>query len=148
MMEPAAHYFGRLLLWAETALKGEQLRFLDHANENYARLYGVMSEIKAKEIDVKAMEGGVTSIQPEEDNALIRVLRTAVAAMVREHKQAAKSKKLNPEFELIDQENKIRLRTTLQQTKDMLREFGLSTIIDEYTRTLLRVSTNGEKELA
>ena len=139
MLKPAADYFGRLLLWVETALKGEHLPFLDYSNSNYAGLYSIMAEVKAKEIDVQKGETNdtVQTIEPEQDNALIRVLRTTTAAMVRIHKHATKGNPLGNVPDLIDPEDRIRLHTSLQQTVDTLREFGMGSLVEEYTRTHL-----------
>lgn len=138
MLNPAAEYFGRLLLWAETALQGPDLAFVEHVgNDDYADLYGVMSKVKASEIDVRRGEGSeIRVIEPATDNGVVRVLRTAATAMVHEHRQPTKRAGTNTRFVLID-EGRIRLRTTTQQTYETLRELEFGDLIEEYHKTSL-----------
>jgi hypothetical protein len=138
MLTAAAEYFGRLLLWAETALQGPDLAFVEHAtDEDYAGLYGVMSKVKAGEIEKQRGEGNeVVPIQPGFDNALVRVLRTAATAMVHEHRQPSKQTYANGHFVLIDH-GLIRLRTTSQQINETLRELEFGSMIEEYRKTSL-----------
>jgi hypothetical protein len=135
MLNPAAEYFGRLLLWAESALQGPDLTFMEHATaDDYADLYGVMSKVKAAEIDTRRGEGNeVRAIDPASDNGVVRVLRTAATAMVHEHRHPGKQ---NHRFVLVD-DGRIRLRTTAQQTYDTLRELEFGSIIEEYRKTSL-----------
>jgi hypothetical protein len=138
MLNPAAEYFGRLLLWAETTLQGPDLAFMEHATgDDYAALYGVMSRVKAGEIDAQRGEGSeVVPIEPSLDNGLIRVLRTAATAMVHEHRHPGKPSSPNSRFVLIDH-GRIRLRTTSQQTYETLRELEFGSMIEEYRKTSL-----------
>jgi hypothetical protein len=138
MLNPAGEYFGRLLLWAETALQGPDLTFVEHApGDDYADLYGVMSRVKASEIDARRGEGSeVRAIEPASDNGVVRVLRTAATAMVHEHRQPGKRATQNSRFVLVD-DGRVRLRTTSQQTHDTLRELDFGSIIEEYRKTSL-----------
>jgi hypothetical protein len=138
MLKPAGEYFGRLLLWAETALQGEDLSFMDHsATEDYADLYAAMAEVKAAEIDAGRGDGQeARTIQPAEDNGLVRLLRAAASAMVHEHNEPRRGLRRNPRFTLVE-DGRIRLRTTSQQTEDSLRELELGREIEEYRSTRL-----------
>jgi len=138
MLPLAAEYFGRLLLWAETALQGADLAFVAHANEDdYADLYGVMSKVKATEIDSRRGEGTeVRPIESASDNGLVRVLRAAATAMVHEHRQPAKRTATTSRFILVE-DGQVRLRTSTQQTYETLRELEFGGLIEEYHRTSL-----------
>ncbi|HEX8297747.1 MAG TPA: hypothetical protein VF594_01190, partial [Rubricoccaceae bacterium] len=88
-LQPAAvEYFGRLLLWAASALRDGSdgrgvLHLVDfHADGDYALLQGKMS---AKGLDVDAPAEGEAAADPAGDNALARLLRTALAAEVSAH---------------------------------------------------------------
>lgn len=135
MKRPAAAYFGRILLWAETALAGEGLRFIDRSNGSYAFLYEAMSNVSVQEIDVvQDASGEVRTVETETDNALVRLMRTALAALVQAHTRASHGGARNRGVALLEKEV-IRTHTTLQQVKDSLHDFGLGGVIEEYTRT-------------
>jgi len=138
MLSPATEYFGRLLLWAETALQSTDTTFLELATtDDYSDLFGAMSRVKAEEIDSARGEGSeARPIEPLQDNGLVRVLRTAITAMVHQHRQPGRVDRRNGGFVLVEND-RIRLRTTSQQTCDTLREIEMGGVIEEYRRTAL-----------
>lgn len=131
MSEKAAEFFGRHLLWTETALKGEGLSFVDYKEGSYARLYDAMSDVKTEEID-RGKSGG--QLQPQEDNATVRVLRTAAAALTHDHRRT-NDKGLLGRVSLFDEKGSIPLRITNQQVRQALRSFNRSSVKAEYTKT-------------
>lgn len=134
--QDAGAYFGRLLLWAERALRPKALPLFDYRATHYAGLHATMSDIKTREIDVHDTEAEVPF---ERDNALVRLLRAATSALIHHHKQNTRGKSLNDPVKLFD-ESQIRLNTSYQQTKDTLRDLSLGSIIDEYTSTAMASS--------
>ncbi|MFB6271956.1 MAG: hypothetical protein ABEL51_03575, partial [Salinibacter sp.] len=78
--EKVAEFMGRHLLWAETAMKGKGLSFVDYEKGSYARLYDAMSEVTAEEIEVSD-QGSGGRLEFDADNALIRLLRASIAAL-------------------------------------------------------------------
>jgi hypothetical protein len=141
MLRHAGEYFGRLLLWAEGALTGENLSFLEQTpSSDYADMHTAMADVSAADVDTQRGEGNETvMVQPQMDNAVVRVLRTAAHAMVREHRERTRRIFVNPRFTLVSEgpDGRIQIRTTQQETEDLLRDLDLSTIIDEYRRTRL-----------
>lgn len=131
MNEKAAEFFGRHLLWTETALKGEGLSFVDYEEGSYARIYDAMSEVEPDEID-HGRDG--SRLQPEQDNALARALRTAAAALTYDHRRT-NDKGLLSRISLFDEDSGIPLRITKQQVRQALRSFNRSDVETEYTKT-------------
>ena len=137
-LRPAAvGYFARLLLWAATAFRSSpdhpDLRLLDFSSEgNYARIYAAMSNRDAAELDRDA-EGD--TIQPADDNALVRALRTALAAFVAEHQSEKKITKLDP-VALVEPDGRVRLKMTLDEVRSALREERLGDITTAFTSTV------------
>jgi len=131
--EEVAEFMGRHLLWAETAMKGEGLSFVDYESGSYARLYDAMSEVRAEEIDVNDQESG-GRLEFEADNALIRLLRAATAALTYDDRRSTKGGLLD-RISLLDEAGRIPIRITKQQVRKTLRTFNRENIIDAYTRT-------------
>ena len=135
----AVEYFGRLNLWAASALlDGEDgaLHLLTHLpDSDYAILQGEMAKLNAADVDAPAP--GEQVFQPEQDNALARLLRTALAAEVNAHERTRdKGIVIGRDFELLKpQDGRIELRITTQQVRDALRNEGLGAIAAEYTGT-------------
>ncbi len=128
-----AEYFGRLLLWAEGAFSGEDLNLLVPVPDlDYSGLYGAMNRFDAN--DVNTVEG--TTITAEADNALVRLLRTALTAMVAEdEKRRQKGRITGDALRLVEEDGRIGLRISTQAVRDALAEERLSAVAAEYTRT-------------
>jgi hypothetical protein len=129
----AAEYFGRLLLWADGALTGDDLRLLTLVPDlDYSGLYGAMNRFDAA--DVNRVEG--VTIEAGADNALVRLLRTALTAMVAEVERTRR-KGANPAdpFHLVEPDGRVGLRISSQQVRDALAAERLGGVADEYTRT-------------
>ncbi|HEX9951711.1 MAG TPA: hypothetical protein VGB53_08080 [Rubricoccaceae bacterium] len=138
-LRPAAvEYFGRLLLWAASALRDGTdgrgvLHLVDfHADGDYALLQGKMS---AKGLDVDAPAEGAAAADPSGDNALARLLRTALAAEVAAHERTGAKGVVAGEFALVDADGRIGLRITPEQVRQALAAERLGEVADEYTRT-------------
>ncbi len=135
----AVEYFGRLNLWAASALldgEGGALHLVTHLpDSDYAILQGEMSKMDAA--DVNAPAPGEQVFQPEQDNALARLLRTALAAEVNAHERSRdKGIVIGRDFALLEpQDGRIGLRITTQQVRDALRNEGLGAIAAEYVGT-------------
>ncbi|MFB6278649.1 MAG: hypothetical protein ABEK75_04035 [Salinibacter sp.] len=128
-----AEFMGRHLLWAETALKGQTFSFVEYENGSYARLYDAMGEVEVKEINATASGGG--SVEEDKDNALIRLLRGAVAAFLYDD-QRKTSGGLLDRISLFDVNGShVPIRITKQQIRQALRSFDRERVVDEYTRT-------------
>jgi hypothetical protein len=134
LQSKAAEYFGRVLLWADTSLHGEGLKFVDRADGSYAYVYEIMSDVAPDEIDTTRANGTAQSIPFNQDNALARSLRAALVALVRTHTLASEEGARNEGTALVDNDV-IRMQTTLAQIKDTLYAFSLGNVIEEYTRT-------------
>jgi hypothetical protein len=134
LQSKAAEYFGRVLLWADTSLHDEGLKFVDRADGSYAYVYEIMSDVAPDEIDTTRANGTAQSIPFNQDNALARSLRAALVALVRTHTLASEEGARNEGTALVDNDV-IRMQTTLAQIKDTLYAFSLGNVIEEYTRT-------------
>ena len=131
--EEVAEFMGRHLLWAETAMKGDGLSFVDYEQGSYARLYDAMSEVTAEEIEVSD-EGSGGRLEFDADNVLIRLLRASTAALTYDDRRTTKSGLLD-RISLLDEAGSIPIRITKQQVRKTLRTFNRENIIDAYTRT-------------
>lgn len=136
MAGEVAEYFGRLLLWAETALKGDDLALVDYRNADYAAVHHGMCTLS--EGDVDAIGGGASAnIQPEDDNALIRTLRAALLAMVQLRRGDIRLRLPIEGFRLLDSEKKIPLCITRAEIEDTLGGHQLPNVAGAFTRTLI-----------
>ncbi len=134
----AVEYFGRLLLWASSALRdGErgELSLIEHLpGEDYTLLQGEMGKINQADVNV-ASDGG-QRFEPESDNALARLLRTALAAAVSAHERTrAKDGRVSGTFSLTESDQRIGLRITPRQVVEALTQARLASVADEYTGT-------------
>lgn len=132
MEKDVTEYFGRLLMWADTALRGEALHLLDLINEDYASLYGSMAKLKARDLD----NHNGSTIEAEKDNALVRLMRTAVTAMVVEHERTRQGPiVLGQAFRVSEADTRIGLRVTVEQVRSTLQDTALQEVVQEYGRT-------------
>ncbi len=138
-LRPAAvEYFGRLLLWAASTFRDGAdgrgvLHFPEyHADGDYVLLQGEMSR---KGLDVDAPAPGEATVDPTRDNALARLLRTALAAEVSAHERTGKGGVVAGVFSLVDADGRIGLRITPEQVRGALAAERLGDVADEYTRT-------------
>jgi hypothetical protein len=131
MEEEVAEFFGRHLLWAETALKGEGLHFVDYQKGSYARLYDTMSGVEPEEVSV---ERSGRRLEPDQDNALVRLLRASAAALVYDARRSSESGLLD-RVSLLDEDGAASIRITERQVRKALQSFGRPGVVDEYTRT-------------
>lgn len=145
-LRPAAvEYLARVHLWAALALRdgGDgALHLITHLpDQDYTYLQGEMSRMDARDVDAPAP--GAEAVDPARDNALARLLRTALAAEVNAHERNRASEGVVAgDFSLIEPgDGRIGLRVTVQQIEDALRHNGLGTLSDEYTRTVPRAAT-------
>ena len=130
-------YFGRLLLWSRTALRGEDLKLVQYGQRNnYARVYNGMSILGADDINQVLINGERQPIQPGKDNALIRFLRGVLATMTRLKGDDTRIKKKTKKLQLTTEDGAIPLGIQDAHVSQSLREEGLSDIIDGYVRTL------------
>jgi hypothetical protein len=132
----AAAFFGRLLLWAASALRdGDVLHLLTHlTGEDYTLLQGEMGRIKTADVSVSAE--GAQTFDPAADNALARLLRTALAAAVSAHERTrAQDGRVAGTFALAEADRRIGLRITPQQVAEALGDARLGAVPDEYTGT-------------
>ena len=133
----AVDYFGRLLLWAASALRDGAdgkgvLHLVDfHADGDYMNLQGEMAR---KGLDVDAPAAGEARVDPNADNALARLLRTALAAEVASHEQPGRGG-VNGVFALVDPDGRVGLRITPEQVRNALAAERLGDVAAEYTRT-------------
>ena len=140
----AVEYFGRLLLWAASALRDGAdgrgvLHFVDfHADGDYMLLQGEMAR---KGLDVDAPAPGAATADPTADNALARLLRTALAAEVSAHERTGGKGVVAGVFALVDADGRIGLRITPEQVRQALAAERLGDVADEYTRTAMAAST-------
>ena len=137
LRQDAVEYFGRLLLWSASALRDGAdgrgvLHFVDfHADGDYMNLQGEMSR---KGLDVDAPAAGEAKVDPNADNALARLLRTALAAEVSSHEQPGRGG-VNGVFALVDPDGRVGLRITPEQVRNALAAERLGDVAAEYTRT-------------
>ena len=133
LLRPAADYFGRLLLWAETALiHGPDLALADHdAAADYATVYTEMERLKAAAVDTVQEAHGTRQVPPEEDNGLARLLRAALAAMLLQQ-QSGKGG-----FSLFSpQTGRVPLAVTRDQVLRVLEQENLGRIEEAFTKTM------------
>lgn len=139
----AVEFFGRLLLWAATALRdGDDgrgvLHFVDFMPDgDYTLLQGEMSR---KGLDVDAPAAGESAADPTQDNALARLLRTALAAEVSAHERSGGKGVVAGVFSLVEPDGRVGLRITPEQVRDALAAERLGDVADEYTRTVGRAA--------
>lgn len=139
-LRPAAvEYFARLHLWSAHALRdGDQgvLHLITHfPDKDYVYLQGEMARMNARDVDVPSPGG--EALDTNKDNALARLLRTALAAEVNAHERTrANDGKIAGDFVLVEpNDGRIGLRVTVPQIEDALRRGGLGDLVDEYSRT-------------
>jgi len=85
--------------------------------------------------DVETQPDG-DDIQPEGDNALVRMHRAALATMLRLHHRDIRLKVSVEEFQLTgDNRGRIALNLRAQHVRQALREAHLGDVADEFTRT-------------
>jgi hypothetical protein len=135
MREPVAEYFGRLLMWTETALKGEDLSLVDYSDTDYAAVHQAMASIGEDDIGNVGSNGTARRISPEEDNAMIRTLRGALAAMIRLHHNDVRVKVAVDDFELVNSKQRFPLAITRPEIETAMRRNGLTGVLEEHTRT-------------
>ncbi len=143
-LRPAAvEYFGRLLLWAGSALRDGAdgrgvLHFVDfRPDDDYRALFGEMSR---KGLDVDAPAQGAAAVDPSRDNALARLLRTALAAEVSAHERTGRGGIVAGVFSLVEPDGRIGLRITTDQVRGALANERLGDVADEYSRTATAVA--------
>ncbi|WP_022836409.1 hypothetical protein [Salisaeta longa] len=134
MRTEVAEYFGRLLLWAETALNGPSIDLLDYDDSDYAAVHSAMSQISPDDVNTRHAKGESRTIAPDEDNAMIRTLRAALAAMIRLSNNDRRVKTKVATFNLI-KGNRIPLAITRGDVEAALSRNGLHSVPDGYTRT-------------
>lgn len=140
MQQDVADYFGRLLLWAETALKGEHLALVDYADSDYVAIHQGMNALKKGDVDTVRTNGTVSQVQPEEDNALIRTLRAALTTMVRVHNSDIRLKVPVEAFSLVDGDGRIPLSISRAHVEQALNAHRLQGVSDSFTRTAMPAS--------
>ena len=130
MERVAAEYFARLFLWSDYVLVGESLSLIEYGSSNYGRLISVMDSLKDVDIDL--------SEDPQEDNALVRLLRGAITSMVKEYTRSSLVRYRGDPFELYGSDGRIHLPLTRGQLEDVLagHDLNLINIMEEYSRTL------------
>lgn len=132
MERDIAEYFGRLLLWAETALKGDGLSLVDYQNGDYAGIHQAMSSLDDADVNSVQTNGRTRKIPPNDDNAMVRTLRAALASMARLHHNDVRVKVDVEQFELIDGEQRIPLAITVQDVQRALQRNGLQGIVQAH----------------
>jgi len=136
MKEHAAEYFGRLLLWADTALTGTGLSLMDYRQrQDYAMVYQAMNHLRSGDVDTVQKEGEIQEIQPENDNALIRFLRGALVSMMRLHNRDVRLKVDPGQFNLVEENGRIPLAISRHQIETALQHDNHPGIEDAFTRT-------------
>lgn len=131
LFRPAADYFGRLLLWAETAvLHGDDLALADYdAASDYATVFTEMEKLKASTVDTVQDTRGTRQVLPEDDNGLARLLRAALVAMLAQQ-QSGKGG-----FSLFSpQTGRVPLAVTRDQVLRVLEQENLGRIEDAFTK--------------
>lgn len=132
-----AEYFGRLLMWTETALKGGGLSLVDYRDSDYAAIHSAMSSLGKGDVDTVQVNGTSKHVRPDEDNAMVRTLRAALATMVRVHHNDVRVKISVDDFRLIDSNQRIPLAITRPEIQKAMSRNGLQGILDAHTRTLV-----------
>ena len=135
MRREVADYFGRLLMWAETALKGEGLSLVDYRESDYAAVHSAMSQLSPDDVNSARVNGSMRTIAPNQDNAMVRTLRVALAAMIRLHNKDVRIKVNVDNFHLMDGEQRIPLAITYPEVQTALRRNGLQSVPESYVRT-------------
>jgi hypothetical protein len=126
-------YFCRLMLWSDSAFKGDALSLIDNVNsDDYCALFGAMCKVKSDDVDTHQGQ----RIQDEQDNALIRLLRSAATALVLEHERTRKSSgRTHGTLSLIEPDGRIGPRITLDQVRKALQAERLSDVDNQYIGT-------------
>ena len=127
-LRPATEYFGRALLWADSALSGEGLRLFAWRRDDYAGLYHTMDRLTSGAAEPADSGGG-----GEGDNALVRALRTALVAMVEQHEKGGS--KRGGGLELTDDQGRVAPNVEPRQVQDAAAAAGLGDLTDDYIRT-------------
>jgi hypothetical protein len=133
MLKASAGYFGRLLLWAETSLlKGEGVALADYAsNKDYSAIFTQMSELKASDVNTVDDEGAERQVLPEDDNALVRLLRAATASM------AARQQGSRGGWHLYDPDSgRVLLGVTRDHILEVLEREDHGSVEDAFTKTV------------
>ena len=92
-MRPAAtEYCARLMHWAETALQGEGLALMEFGGGHYSSLYGHLSGLNS---------GDFGKAELEDDNALVRLMRGTVAAMLNAEANREQNGKVVGDFSVL-----------------------------------------------
>lgn len=131
-------YFGRLMMWAQSALKGEGLDLVHYTTErDYASIHQAMPNLKSGDINKVHQNGTMQQIQPDRDNAMIRTLRAALAAMVRLHNGDVRLKVAVDSFQLVDRNGRISLSVTQPAVENALRNNGLHGVSTSFTGTAM-----------
>jgi hypothetical protein len=131
MAAGAAAYFGRLLLWTNAAWKSNAVGLLrdvgGESPEDYAGYYQVMSTFRNAE--------AIRPLNGEADNALLRVVRAGIAAMMyaSEH-----SRPVDPSIPLMPlfPEGQISLAVTMNDVRKTLAEYQNSNEISDSNEIL------------
>ena len=138
MVGPATEYLGRLMLWAETALEGNGLALVDYVpNGNYAPLYNEMNRLKKGDVDEVLVGETTRSVQPHDDNGLVRLFRAATVAMLRQRDSGR-----DDVFSLYGpQSGRVELAVSRAEVFDALKAEGLQTVEGAYTKTAAPTAT-------
>jgi hypothetical protein len=84
-----------------------------------------MSSLSSDDIEGARANGHSQQITPEDDNAMVRTLRTALAAMVRLHHNDVRVKVDVDKFQLVDENQRIPLSVTRPEIETALEKNGL-----------------------
>lgn len=128
LLSPVAEYFGRLLLWGSTSVAHPETGLVALKEGSYAEVYDAMAAIKEQEI-----AAGVPDSRT--DNALIRLLRGCLSAMIHIHDQVNRGRQLNRGFKLMQNGDHIELFSTMAEIEESLSSMELGAVVDEYRRT-------------
>lgn len=134
MEDEVAEYFGRLLLWSETAMKSEGLSLVDYQNSDYAAIHQAMSSLDADDVNTIHTNETTQQISPEEDNAMVRTLRASLASMVRLHHNDVRVKVDVDQFELTDAKQRIPLAITPGEVQEALRRNGRKGVVQAHVQ--------------
>ena len=134
MQPDAVRYFSRLLMWIETAIhdgadtsmSAASLAFWKPGSDDYSGLYSEMSKLKASDVDA-----GETP-DFKQDNALMRLLRVVLAAMVSDHEKMRVGKTTGSAFNLYTSDKRIEPRFSHSDVKAALDAEGLLGMMQEY----------------
>ena len=135
--EDIAEYFGRLLMWTETALKGPNLSLVDYRDSNYAALHSAMSALGSDELNRVRSNGQTKPLRPDQDNAMVRTLRAALSAMLRLSNGDVTLKVDVDQFQLVDgKEDYISLAIPTPDVEKAMRRNRLGSILSAHTLTM------------